>query len=118
MATSRSSRRPRLRHGKSAPLGCGMLCRFRSVWRGAEKIDLVALKGAGHWGAAANFAAGEALDRVVIETADFQFIKVRSIHHPDFLPGGAKYGDIDSLLSLAENEPWRADGKGLPGWLR
>jgi hypothetical protein len=85
---------------------------------GAAKIDLVGLKGAGHWAAAANYAAGEALGRVAVETADFKFIKVMDIRDPDILPGAAKYGDIDSLLRLAARKPWDVDAKGLPAWLK
>ncbi len=85
---------------------------------GARKIDLVGLKGAGHWAAAANFAAGRALDRVAIESAGFKFIKVNDIRHPDLMPGATKYGDIDALLSLAARKSWNVDEKGLPGWLK
>lgn len=85
---------------------------------GAEKIDLVGLKGAGHWAAAANFAAGDALDRVVVEKGGFQFIKIMDIRHPDLLPGAAKYGDLDALIKLAGKSPWIVDEKGLPDWLR
>lgn len=85
---------------------------------GAKKIDLVGLKGAGHWAAAANFMAGRALDRVAIESAGFKFIKVNDIRHPDLMPGAAKYGDIDALLNLAARKAWNVDEKGLPGWLK
>jgi hypothetical protein len=85
---------------------------------GARKIDLVGLKGAGHWAAAANFMAGRALDRVAIESAGFKFIKVNDIRHPDLMPGAAKYGDIDALLNLAARKAWNVDEKGLPGWLK
>ncbi len=85
---------------------------------GAEKIDLVGLKGAGHWAAAANYAAGTALDRVALETGGFEFIKVMDIRHPDLLPGAAKYGDIAALIKLAGNTPWVVDEKGLPAWLK
>lgn len=85
---------------------------------GAEKIDLVGLKGAGHWAAAANFAAGNALDRVAIETGGFKFIKVMDIRDPDLMPGASKYGDIDTLLSLAPKMAWNVDRDGLPKWLK
>lgn len=85
---------------------------------GAEKIDLVGLKGAGHWAAATNYLAGEFLDRVVVETAGFRFLNIMDIRHPDFLPGGAKYGDIDALLELAMRPCWLVDDKGLPPWLQ
>jgi hypothetical protein len=85
---------------------------------GTEKIDLVGLKGAGHWAAAANYAAGEALDRVAVETDGFEFIKVMDVRHPDLLPGAAKYGDLAALIRLARNTPWVVDEKGLPDWLK
>jgi dienelactone hydrolase len=91
---------------------------IRNDQHGAEKIDLVGLKGAGHWAAAVNFAAGEALDRVVIETGGFEFIKVKSIRDPDLLPGAAKYGDLGGLIKLAAKAPWVVDEKGLPDWLK
>lgn len=85
---------------------------------GADKIDLVGLKGAGHWAAAANFAAGEALDRVAIETDGFRFVKVKDIRDPDLLPGASKYGDIEALLKLAPNKAWIVDKQGVPEWLK
>lgn len=85
---------------------------------GAEKIDLVGLKGAGHWAAAANYAAGEALDRVAIETGGFRFSKVMDIRHPDLLPGASRYGDLPALIELASDKPWVVDEQGLPGWLK
>jgi len=91
---------------------------IRNEHHRAEKIDLVGLKGAGHWAAAVNYLAGETLDRVAIEAAGFKFIKVMDIRHPDFLPGGAKYGDIEALLGLAKRPCWRVDDKGLPTWLQ
>ena len=84
----------------------------------AQKIDLVGLRGAGHWAAAANFVAGNKLDRVAIETGGFRFIQVDDIRHPDLMPGAAKYGDIDTLLSLAPTKAWNVDEEGLPAWLR
>ncbi len=84
----------------------------------AKKIDLVGLRGAGHWAAAANYAARGAIDRAVIETGGFKFIKVRSIRDPDFLPGSSRYGDIDALMSCSKTEPWAVDSKGLPDWIR
>ena len=96
----------------------GTITMIQNDQQGAEKIDLVGLKGAGHWAAAVNFAAGEALDRVVIETGEFEFIKVKSIRDPDLLPGAAKYGDVGGLIKLAAKAPWVVDEKGLPDWLK
>ena len=91
---------------------------IQSDQHGAEKIDLVGIDGAGHWAAAANYAAGEALDRVAIETKGFRFIKVNDIRDPDLLPGAAKYGDLPALIQLAKKTPWIIDEKGLPDWLK
>ncbi len=85
---------------------------------GAEKIDLVGLAGAGHWAAAANFAAGSALDRVAVALDGFRFVAVGGIRDPDLLPGAARYGDAPALLELAERAPWSVDEKGLPDWLQ
>lgn len=85
---------------------------------GAGKIDLVGLKGAGHWAAAANYVAGHALDRVALAPDGFKFIKVNDIRHPDLLPGAAKYGDLDFLLNNAPTSPWNIDQQGLPDWLK
>ncbi len=77
-----------------------------------EKIHLVGLAGAGHWAAAARAQARGAVDRAAIDTAGFRFGKVRDLHDPDFLPGGAKYGDVPGMLSLAApGELWLA-GEG------
>jgi len=82
------------------------------------KIDLVGIRGAGHWAAAANFLAGDQLERVVIETDGFEFMKIMDIRHPDLLPGAAKYGDLDALLKLAQNKPWIVDQQGMPTWFQ
>lgn len=83
----------------------------------ANHIDLIALKGSGHWAAAANFLSKN-LSKVVIETEGFEFINVNSIRHPDFLPGAARYGDMKMLMSLAKTKPWIVDDKGLPKWIK
>jgi len=96
----------------------GTIALIKADQHGAEHIDLVGLKGAGHWAAAINYSAGHALDRVVIETDGFRFLKLNSIRDPDLLPGAAKYGDLPALIKLAKKEPWIVDEKGLPDWLK
>ncbi|MFP6657590.1 MAG: alpha/beta hydrolase family protein [Pirellulales bacterium] len=66
-----------------------------------EEIHLVGLAGAGHWVAAARAQARDVISRTAIDTAGFRFAKVRDLHDPNFLPGGAKYGDLPGMLSLA-----------------
>ncbi|NCG26057.1 MAG: acetylxylan esterase [Verrucomicrobiales bacterium] len=91
---------------------------IQSDKHGTRKIDLVGMREAGHWAAAANYAARGAIDRTVIETGEFKFIRVRSIRDPDFLPGSSRYGGIEALINYAKTKPWVVDSKGLPDWIR
>ena len=63
-------------------------------------LSAVALAGAGPWLAAARAQCGGAIDQAVIDTAGFRFGGVLDLHDPNFLPGGAKYGDLPALLAL------------------
>ena len=81
--------------------------------RPSKRIDLVGLNGGGAWAAAARALCGEAIDRAVIDTQGFQFGTVLDLHSPDFLPGGAKYGDLSGILALgAPGELWVAGEAG------
>ncbi|MBN2477060.1 MAG: acetylxylan esterase [Pirellulales bacterium] len=82
----------------------------------AKRVDLVGLRGAGHWVAAARAQAGEAIDRAVIDMAGFRFARLTAIDDPDFLPGGAKYGDLPAFVALSAPCPvWLADaGSEIP----
>lgn len=64
-------------------------------------LTVIGLDGAGPWVAAARAQCGEAIDEAVIDTGGFRFGKVLDLHDPNFLPGGAKYGDVPALLALA-----------------
>jgi len=75
-------------------------------------LALVGLKGAGHWVAAARAQAGGAIDLAAIDTAGFRFGRILDIRDVDFLPGGAKYGDLPGIISLhAPQKLWLA-GEG------
>jgi dienelactone hydrolase len=75
-------------------------------------LALVGLKGAGHWVAAAKAQAGGAIDLAAIDTAGFRFGKILDIRDVDFLPGGAKYGDLPGIIALhAPQKLWLA-GEG------
>jgi dienelactone hydrolase len=63
-------------------------------------LALVGLKGAGHWVAAARAQAGGDIDLAAIDTAGFRFGKILDIRDVDFLPGGAKYGDLPGIICL------------------
>jgi hypothetical protein len=72
-------------------------------------VDLIGLEGAGPWAAAARAEAGNVIARAAIDTGGFRFGEVPEIHHPSFLPGGAKYGDVMGMLAVAApGELWVA----------
>jgi dienelactone hydrolase len=74
-----------------------------------DHVDVVGLAGAGHWVAAARAIAGPAIDRAAINTAGFRFANLTKIDDPDFLPGGAKYGDLPGIVALSAPQPlWLA----------
>lgn len=82
---------------------------LKSNPRAAGKVSVVGLDGAGPWVAAARAQCGDAVDRAVIDTGGFRFGKVLDLHEPNFLPGGAKYGDVPALLALgAPGRTWVA----------
>ncbi|HYV38147.1 MAG TPA: hypothetical protein VE988_20850, partial [Gemmataceae bacterium] len=68
--------------------------------------------GAGPWVAAARAQAQGAIDRAVIDTGGFRFGKLLEIHDVNFLPGGAKYGDLPGLLALGQPEKLLVGGEG------
>ena len=76
--------------------------------RGHEKpssqVSLVALDATAPIAAAARAQSGKSLDRVALHLGEFRFGRVLDLHSPDFLPGGAKYGDVEGLISLGESE--------------
>ena len=75
-----------------------------------KQIDLVGLAGVGHIAAAAAAQSDGILHAAAIDTQGFRFGDVLDIHSPDFLPGGARYGDLPAMIELAalENQ-WLAD---------
>ncbi|MCH2129909.1 MAG: acetylxylan esterase [Pirellulaceae bacterium] len=68
--------------------------------RTPKEIALVGIAGAGHWAAAACAQAKGTIDLAAIDTQGFRFASIRDLHHPDFLPGGAKYGDLPGMLAV------------------
>jgi hypothetical protein len=79
-------------------------------------LGLAGLNGSGALAAAARALAGSAVDSAAIDTGGFRFGRVLAIHDPNFLPGGAKYGDIPGLLALgAPGRLWLAgEEQGIP----
>ncbi len=72
---------------------------------------------AGPWVAAARAQAGDAVSRAAIDTGGFRFGQLANIRELQFLPGGAKYGDLPGMLALsAPAGMWLADqGPMAPG---
>jgi dienelactone hydrolase len=66
----------------------------------AQRVELHGLHGAGRWALAAAAQAGDAVQRVVADTAGFRFAKLTAFDDPDFLPGGAKYLDLPGIAAL------------------
>ena len=77
--------------------------------RPSSRLSVVGLAGAGPWVAAARAQCGSAIDQAVLDTAGFRFGSVLDLHDPNFLPGGARYGDLPALLALgAPGRTWVA----------
>ena len=75
----------------------------------STSIGLIALKGAGHWGAVARSVLGGSVNQYALDTAGFRFGNVRDLHDPNFLPGGAKYLDLPGFLMSGDTGPlWLA----------
>lgn len=80
--------------------------------RPSQHVRLVGVEGAGPWVAAARAVCGAAVDGAAIDTGGFRFGQVTDLHDPNFLPGGAKYGDLPGLLALgAPGRLWVAGEK-------
>jgi dienelactone hydrolase len=86
----------------------------------SKRLSLVALDATAPIAAAARAQAGKALDRVALNLGEFRFGRVLDLHSPDFVPGGAKYGDVDGLLTLGSAELNRlanADAVAAGAWI-
>jgi len=77
-----------------------------------EHLTVVGLHGAGHWVAAARAQAPGQVDCAIIDTGGFRFGKVLDIHDVNFLPGGAKYGDLPGMIALNAPEKLFLAGEG------
>lgn len=71
----------------------------------ARDVALVAVDRISPVLAAARAVAGASLGRVALRLGGFRFGGLREMHDPNFLPGGAKYGDIDGMLVAGGHAP-------------
>lgn len=75
-------------------------------------VSLAGWGNAGSIAAAAGALAGEAIDRVALDTQGFRFGKLLDFRDPLFLAGGAKYLDLPGMIALnAPHALWLA-GEG------
>jgi hypothetical protein len=85
---------------------------IKTYERPSKRIQLACFDEVAPVATAAAAMCGNTVDTVAIDTGEFRFGKVLDIHDSNFLPGGAKYGDlpgvlrvnkatVDSLLKLA-----------------
>ena len=73
------------------------------------RILLAGLEGAGPWVAAARTQCRDAIKKAAIDTGGFRFGSVLDMQAVNFLPGGAKYGDLPGMLALgAPGKLWVA----------
>lgn len=63
-------------------------------------LTLVGLDSTGPIAAAARTACGNLVDMTIVDSQSFRFHNVNRMHDPNFLPAGAKYGDLPGILSL------------------
>jgi hypothetical protein len=71
------------------------------VGEAPKSVEVVALDGTGPIAAVALANCGGAVDRAAIDTHGLRFGKLMDYRDVNFLPGGAKYGDLPGILSLA-----------------
>jgi hypothetical protein len=87
---------------------------------GLTRLDLVGQGGAGPWAAAAKAQAADAIECLAVDTGGFRFANITDIQDINFLPGGAKYGDLPGMLALgAPSKLWVAgEGAEIPALLK
>jgi hypothetical protein len=55
------------------------------------------------------------VERAAIDTGGFRFGKLLDIHDVNFLPGGAKYGDLPGIVSLIQVDDLMLGGEDEAG---
>ncbi len=76
---------------------------------GGKPVGIVGLAGAGPWVAAACAVGENGIGAAAVDTRGFRFGQVLDLRDPNFLPGGAKYGDVPGMLALHAPHPlWLA----------
>jgi hypothetical protein len=73
---------------------------------------LVALDDSGRWAAAALAGLKGKITAAALNTGHFRFGRVLDLQAPDFMPGGAKYGDLPGMLALGSPTRLWIKGEG------
>lgn len=66
-----------------------------------KRVQLVALDDSAPIAAVARLLSENPVERVALNTHGFRFAKVTSYRSPQFIPGGAKYGDLAGVLAVS-----------------
>ena len=63
------------------------------------------------WTAAAAALCGDAVERVIVNTAGYRFAEINDFRDASFVPGIVKYGDVPALLALGAPHKLRLTGE-------
>lgn len=77
-----------------------------------QGVVVVGLEGAAPLAIAAAALAGDAVNRVAVDTRGFRFAELDRTNHPDFLPGAVKYGDLPGFAALLAGKRLWIAGEG------
>ena len=69
-------------------------------WQRVHQISVAGVEGAGVIAAAATALAPSAVRQLACDTGGFRFAQLDNAWDVNFVPGGAKYGDVPALLAL------------------
>jgi dienelactone hydrolase len=84
------------------------ICLARKRFHSA-RVDMVGWNGGGIWVGATCAVANGSVGAVAMDTEGFRFGHLLDYRDPNFLPGGAKYGDLLGMIALHAPDPlWLA----------
>lgn len=78
-------------------------------------VDMAGLNGGGVWVGAACAVADGSVDAAAVDTGGFRFGHLLDFRDPNFLPGGAKYGDLPGMIALHSPYPLWLGGESSDG---
>ncbi len=81
----------------------------------SKRVDMVELNGGGVWVGAMCAVANNSVNAVAMDTGGFRFGHLLDYRDPNFLPGGAKYGDLPGMIALHAPYPLWLAGETADG---